>query len=276
LTLSGDPHPKNPLIFSPHCHAFGMGSIIEPKSLSPLEEEIYSWQTTVGGFGTEGQRRLKNASVLVSRCGGLGGVVAYELAAAGVGRLVLAHAGNVKPSDLNRQLLMTRDWLGKPRIESIERRLKELNPDLEIVAVPENPSEANADGLVEQADLVVDAAPLFEERYALNRAAVEQNKPMVECAVYELEAHLTTIFPGESPCLRCIYPEQSTTWTRRFPVFGAVSGSLGGMAALEAIKVLGGFGSPLKGRLLTYDMRDFTFRTLRIRRNVGCSACGHR
>ena len=253
-----------------------MGSITEPKSLSSLEEEIYSWQTTVGGFGTEGQRRLKNASVLVSRCGGLGGVVAYELAAAGVGRLVLAHAGNVKPSDLNRQLLMTRDWLGKPRIESIERRLKELNPDLDIVAVPENPSEANADRLVEQADLVVDAAPLFEERYALNRAAVEQNKPMVECAVYELEAHLTTIFPGESPCLRCLYPEQSTTWTRRFPVFGAVSGSLGGMAALEAIKVLGGFGSPLKGRLLTYDMRDFTFRTLRIRRNVDCSTCGHR
>lgn len=253
-----------------------MGSITEPKSLSPLEEEIYSWQTTVGGFGTEGQRRLKNASVLVSRCGGLGGVVAYELAAAGVGRLVLAHAGNVKPSDLNRQLLMTRDWLGKPRIESIERRLKELNPDLDIVAVPENPSEANADGLVEQADLVVDAAPLFEERYALNRAAVEQNKPMVECAVYELEAHLTTIFPGESPCLRCLYPEQSTTWTRRFPVFGAVSGSLGGMAALEAIKVLGRFGEPLKGRLLTYDLRDFTFRTLRIRRNVDCSTCGHR
>ena len=244
------------------------------KALSSLEEEIYSWQVPVTGFGKDGQAKLKNASVLVTRCGGLGGVVAYELAAAGIGRLVVAHAGNVKPSDLNRQLLMTRDWIGKPRIESIERRLRDLNPDLEIVAIPENASEANADDLVGQVDLVVDAAPLFEERYALNQAAVRHGVPMVECAVYELEAHLTTIIPGETPCLRCLYPDNSTTWTRRFPVFGAVSGSLGGMAALEAIKVLAGFGDPLKGRLLTYDLKDCSFRTLRVRRNVDCSTCG--
>ena len=246
----------------------------EARELSPLEEEIYGWQIPVTDFGLEGQKRLKGASVLVSRCGGLGGVVAYELAAAGVGRLILAHAGNVKPSDLNRQLLMTRDWIGKPRIESVRRRLLELNPDLEIVAVAENVSSENVSRLVAEADVVVDAAPLFEERYALNEAAVEQGKPMVECAVYELEAHLTTIVPGESPCLRCLYPDQSTTWTRRFPVFGAVSGSLGGLAALEAIKLIAGFGQPLTGRLLTYDLKDFSFRTLRVRRNVDCSTCG--
>ncbi len=244
------------------------------KALSSLEKEIYSWQVPVTGFGEDGQAKLKNASVLVTRCGGLGGVVAYELAAAGIGRLVVAHAGNVKPSDLNRQLLMTRDWIGKPRIESIERRLRDLNPDLEIVAIPENASDENADDLVGQVDLVVDAAPLFEERYALNQAAIRHGVPMVECAVYELEAHLTTIIPGETPCLRCLYPDNSTTWTRRFPVFGAVSGSLGGMAALEAIKILAGFGDPLKGRLLTYDLKDCSFRTLRVRRNVDCSTCG--
>ena len=244
------------------------------KSLTTLEGEIYSWQMPVTGFGLAGQEKLKNASVLVTRCGGLGGVVAYELAAAGVGRLVIAHAGNVKPSDLNRQLLMTRDWIGKPRIESIRRRLLELNPDLELVAIPENASPSNADELVGQVDLVVDAAPLFEERYALNEAAVKLSKPMVECAVYELEAHLTTIVPGATPCLRCLYPEKSTTWTRRFPVFGAVSGSLGGMAALEAIKVIAGFGQPFTGRLLSYDLKDLSFRTLRVRRNVDCSTCG--
>ena len=250
----------------------------EPRSkfLSPLEEEIYSWQMPVTGFGQSGQKRLKNRSALVTRCGGLGGVVAYELAAAGIGRLVLAHAGNVKPSDLNRQLLMTRDWIGKPRIESIKRRLLDLNPDLEIVGIPENASDENANDLVGQVDVVVDAAPLFEERYALNRAAIHHRVPMVECAVYELEAHLTTIVPGETPCLRCLYPENSTTWTRRFPVFGAVSGSLGGMAALEAIKVLAGFGEPLKDRLLTYDLKDCSFRTVRVRRNVDCSTCGSR
>ncbi len=169
---------------------------------------------------------------------------------------------------------MTRDWIGKPRIESIKRRLLDLNPDLEIVGIPENASDKNANDLVGQVDVVVDAAPLFEERYALNQAAIHHQVPMVECAVYELEAHLTTIVPGETPCLRCLYPENSTTWTRRFPVFGAVSGSLGGMAALEAIKVLAGFGEPLKGRLLTYDLKDCSFRTLRVRRNVDCSTCG--
>lgn len=244
------------------------------RDLTPLEEEIYAWQIPVGDFGREGQVKLRNASVLISRCGGLGGVVAFELAAAGIGRLVIAHAGEIKPSDLNRQLLMTRAGIGSSRLESIVRRLQELNPDVDIVPVAENVTEENADRLVHQADVVVDAAPLFEERYALNRAAVKQGKPMVESAMYELEAHLTTIVPGETPCLQCLYPEPSKTWTRRFPVFGAVSGSVGAMAAMEVIKLIAGFGQPLKGRLLAYDLRDFTFRTLRVRRNVVCSVCG--
>ena len=229
----------------------------------------------VAGFGPAGQARLKNTSVLISRCGGLGGVVAYELAAAGVGRLVIAHGGRIKPSDLNRQLLMTRAGITTSRAQSIERRLKELNPDLEVVPIEQNVSDRNALALVEQVDIVVDAAPLFEERYALNSAAVAAGRPMIECAVFELEAHLTTMVPGETPCLRCLYPEQSTTWTRRFPVFGAVSGSVGCMAAMEVIKQVAGFGRPLHGRLLAYDLRDLSFQMLRVRRNVDCSTCGN-
>ncbi|MDA1274968.1 MAG: HesA/MoeB/ThiF family protein [Verrucomicrobia bacterium] len=245
----------------------------DDSTLTEAERQRYAWQLDVSGFGELGQRKLKNSSVLISRVGGLGGVVAYELAAAGVGRLILAHEGNVKPSDLNRQLLMTHGWLGKPRIESAERRLRELNPNIEITAIPENISEENAQSLVEQADLIVDCAPLFEERYLLNRESVRQRKPMIECAVFELEVHITTIKPGETPCLRCVYPEQSATWTRRFPVFGAVSGAAGGLGAMEAIKVLGGFGTPLHGRLLVFDLRDMTTRTLRIRRNPLCPEC---
>ncbi|MEE3218967.1 MAG: ThiF family adenylyltransferase, partial [Planctomycetota bacterium] len=104
----------------------------KPIELTPEECATYEWQMWVRGFGEEGQAKLKAASVLISRIGGLGGVVAYELAAAGIGRLILAHAGNVKHSDLNRQLLMTHDWLGRPRVESARRRLLELNPRLEI------------------------------------------------------------------------------------------------------------------------------------------------
>ena len=242
-------------------------------SLTDQEREIYGWQMTVEGFGEAGQKKLKNASILISRCGGLGGVVAYELAAAGVGRLILAHGGNVKPSDLNRQLLMTRDWVGRPRMDSIERRLKELNPDLVIDAIPENIHPGNVDELVGRCDVVVDCAPLFEERYLLNEHAVLQGKPMVECAVYELDAHLTTIIPGQTPCLKCLYPEKSSSWTRRFPVFGAVSGTVGCMAALEAIKLISGFGQTMTSRLMTLDLGSMEIRTFNVRRDPQCEVC---
>jgi molybdopterin/thiamine biosynthesis adenylyltransferase len=244
--------------------------------LSDEERSIYEWQIWVDDFREEGQEVLKAATVLVSRVGGLGSVVAYQLAAAGIGRLVLAHAGNVKPSDLNRQLLMTHDWLGRPRVESAERRLKELNPRLEIVAVPENVSETNVERLVDQVDLIVDCAPLFEERFAMNRAAVSQGKPIIECAMYDLEFSLTSVIPGRTPCLACLTPERPPAWKREFPVFGAVSGSVGCLAAMEAIKILAGFGEPLAGTLLSGDLRTMTFTRRRIQRNPDCAVCGAR
>lgn len=242
-------------------------------SLTDIERQVYEWQMWVTGFGEEGQRRLKGASVLVSRVGGVGGVVALELAAAGVGKIILAHAGNLKPSDLNRQILMTHDWLGHPRVECAAQRLRALNPRLDVVAVPENVSEANVVRLVEQADLVADCAPLFEERYLMNREAVRQGKPMVECAIYELEAHITTIVPGQTPCLACLYPEPPPDWRREFPVFGAVSGVVGCLGAMEGIKLLAGLGQPLLGRLLTCDLRTMSFRTVRTARRQDCGVC---
>ncbi len=232
--------------------------------LTAEELATYQWQLDVRDFGEAGQRRLKGASVLISRVGGLGSVVAYELAAAGVGRLVLAHAGNVQPSDLNRQLLMTHDWLGKPRIESAVRRLKELNPRLEIEAVGENVTVENAERLVEMADCVVDAAPMFQERLAMNDAAERQGKPVVEAAMYELEASLTVIHPPRTRRFRELVPDVPAGWTRRFPVFGAVSGTVGCMAAMEAIKLLGGFGEPLLNRLVRIDLRSMRLQTIRL------------
>lgn len=246
-------------------------------SLEPLTDEeraTYQWQMWVPDFGEQGQQRLKAASVMISRVGGVGGAVAYQLAAAGIGQLVLAHAGCVKPSDLNRQLLMTDDWIGKPRIESMTRRLLDLNPRLKIVAVDENVSEANAERLVKQCDVVVDCAPLFPERFAMNAEAVRQRKPMVECSMYELEAHLTTIIPGQSACLKCIVPEEPPTWKRQFPVFGAVSGTVGCMAAMEVIKIVSKLGEPLVGRMLRFDLRTMAFRTLKVVRRDNCPVCG--
>ncbi|MEL6107664.1 MAG: HesA/MoeB/ThiF family protein [Planctomycetota bacterium] len=246
-----------------------------PAALTDEERAVYEWQMWVPDFGEAGQEKLKSASVMVSRVGGVGSVVAYQLAAAGVGKLVLAHAGDVKPSDLNRQLLMTHDWIGKPRIESIERRLLELNPRLDIVAVGENVSQANAGELVEQCDVVVDCAPLFPERFAMNEAAVRQRKPMVECAMYELEAHITTILPGRSGCLRCLFPESPPTWKRQFPVFGAVSGTVACMGAMETVKVIADIGQPLSNRLLKMDLREMRFHRLHYSRNPHCPVCSH-
>ncbi|MEE2935840.1 MAG: HesA/MoeB/ThiF family protein [Planctomycetota bacterium] len=241
--------------------------------LSDEERATYEWQMWVPDLGEEGQRKLKNASVMISRVGGVGSVVAYELAAAGVGKLILAHAGNVKPSDLNRQLLMTHDWLGKPRIDSIRRRLLDLNPRLKMVTVEENVSEENAADLVSQCDLIVDCAPLFPERFAMNRQSVTQNKPLVECAMYEMEAQITTIIPGQTPCLRCVFPEQPPHWKRQFPVLGAVSGTVACLAAVEAVKVITGLGKTLANRMLRIDMRNMRFRELKLQRNPTCSIC---
>lgn len=242
--------------------------------LTPEEKATYEWQMWVPDFGEAGQQKLKAASVMISRAGGVGGVVAYQLAAAGIGKLVIAHAGNVKHSDLNRQLLMTHDHLGKPRMDSIIRSLKDLNPRLEVVGAAENVNDKNVAGLVEQVDIIVDCAPLFPERFAMNSEAVRQRKPLVECAMYELEAQITTMVPGKTPCLRCLYPEAPPSWTRQFPVFGAVSGSVACIAAMEVIKLVAGIGTPLLGSLLQYDLRDMSFHTLPISRRENCECCG--
>lgn len=248
----------------------------DPKPLTPDDVATYEWQLSVPGHGVEGQTRLKNATALVSRIGGVGGAVAYYLAAAGIGRLILAHAGNVEPADLNRQLLMTHDWIGRPRVESAARRLRELNPHLIVETVAENVKESNVARLVDEADVVVSCAPRFEERLHMNRQAVVQNKPLVNCAMYELQIQVTTVLPGRSACLACLTPEPPPTWNRRFPVFGAVSGVAGSIGAMEAMKLLAGFGQPLAGVLLTSDLRDGTVRRVNLPRNPNCPVCSTR
>jgi molybdopterin/thiamine biosynthesis adenylyltransferase len=235
------------------------------RPLTDEEREIWSWQLDVEGFGEAGQERLRAATVLVSRVGGVGSAAAYELAAAGVGRLILAHGGLLQPSDLNRQLLMTHDWIGRPRVESAARRLQELNPRLEVLTIAEQITAANADDLVRMADCVVDAAPLFQERLAMNDAAERLGRPVVEAAMYELEASLTVIQPPGTLRFRDLVPEVPAGWQRRFPVFGAVSGTVGCLAAMEAIKLLAGFGEPLFNRLLRLDLRTMNSRVVSLR-----------
>ncbi len=242
--------------------------------LTDEERAIYEWQMWVPGFGEKGQERLKGATALISRVGGLGGAIAQQLAAAGIGKLILAHRGDVKPSDLHRQLLMTHDWVGKPRIESAKRRLLDLNPRLEIEAVPENIHEKNAAELVRKADIVFDCAPRFSERFAMNLECVRQRKPLIEAAVFNLEGQVTAILPGKTACLRCLYPEEPTQWKREFPIFAAVCAHAASIAAMEGIKLLSGMEPSLVGRLLYFDLQHMTFRLFQARRCPDCPVCG--
>ena len=242
--------------------------------LSDAQRDRYAWQIDIPGFGPAGQAKLCAASAMVSRCGGLGGAVCYNLAAAGIGKLVLAHGGAVEIGDLNRQILMTHDWLGKPRVECAARRLREFNPDLRIEAIGANVSAANVRELVEPVDIVFDCAPRFSERFLMNRECVRQNKPMIEAAVFGMEGLVTTIVPGRTPCLACLYPEDPPAWNRRFPVFGAVAALAASVAAMEGIKVLTGFAETLAGTLLYFDAGDMSFRRTPVARRPDCKVCG--
>ena len=232
--------------------------------LTDFERQVYEWQIWVPGFGEEGQRRLKNASVLISRCGGVGGAVALELAAAGVGRLILMHGGDLRLDDLNRQVLMKTAAIGTPRVDCAAARLREINPNVEVIAVPHHPDEALARQWAAVADVVISAAPLFEERHALHRAAAGRGIPCVEAAMFEMQGYVTVVQPPLTALYGEWVPERPEWWRRRFPVFGAVAGTIGALAAVEAIKILTGIGEPLHNRLLALDFNRGHVRTIRL------------
>ena len=119
----------------------------------------------------------------------------------------------------------------------------------------------------------IDLAPIFGERLLLNSTAVRQGKPLVDCAMFELETQLTTVLPGATPCLACLYGAGPPGWQRQFPVFGAVAGTIGCLGAMETIKVLTGLGRPLANYLLVGDLSEMTFRKVQIKRNPGCPVC---
>lgn len=249
----------------------------EAIEFSEAELARYERQIRIEGFGLDGQRRLKTASVLVSRVGGVGGTAAMNLARAGIGRLILAHAGKIVPEYLNRMQLALPADIGRPCTEVFVEKLRAINPDVELVAVAENISERNVEKLVGQADLIVDGAPLFEERYALNAEAVRQRKPLVSGAMYSTEGYVTSIFPTETACLACIYPEKPDYWTNInvFPAIGPGPVIVGSMLAMEVVKILTGLGDPLKNVLWYFDLHTAMVQRLNVNRLPACPVCGN-
>lgn len=237
----------------------------------------YSRQILLPAFGIEGQERLCRSSVLVVGLGGLGSPVAMYLAAAGVGRLLLADFDAVDLSNLQRQILHTTDRLGMAKADSARIGLGALNPDVELVAVKRSLTPETLPALVEQVDLVVDGSDNFATRFAVNAACVAAGKPLVSGAAIRLEGQIA-VFSGRrgGPCYQCLYPRDGAiddTCTAN-GVLAPVVGIVGSIQATEAIKLLAGLGESLEGRLLLLDAGVMQWRTLRLTPDPACPICG--
>jgi molybdopterin-synthase adenylyltransferase len=242
--------------------------------LTHMERERYRRQLMLRGFTTDHQRWLRNSTALVAGVGGLGGTAALYLAAAGIGRLILVHAGNLTLSNMNRQVIMKHKAIGKSRVVQAKKTIQEMNPEVEIEAIDVRIRADNVGMLVRTAQIALSARPNFDERRVLNRACIEKGIPMVEAAMNGMEGYLFNVLPPVTPCVHCVYPEDDPSWEEMgFPVMGAVSGMLGCMMALEAIKLLTGYGKPLLSEMLVFNMYDMDFRKVRIPRDEHCEIC---
>lgn len=237
------------------------------------EFERYSRQMIIRGFGKAGQLKLKAAHVIVAGLGGLGSPASMYLVAAGVGRLTIIDAQRVELSNLNRQVLHWPTDVKRSKSESAIKKLHAMNPSVKIDAKPEKITPNNVDGLLRGADVVVDGMDNYRTRYLLNKACVRARRPFVHGAVEGFVGQLTTILPGEGPCLKCIIPKEPPR-KPAFPVLGATSGVIGCLQAMETIKLLTGVGEPLVGRMLIFDGEGASFEEIEVRRDPNCPICG--
>ena len=240
-------------------------------TLTSEEEERYSRQTTIPDFGSQGQQRLREAKVLVAGLGGLGTPVSLYLAAAGVGALRLVDCDVIQLSNLNRQLLYGTKDIGQRKASQAHQQIHRLNPNVNVEIVDTKITQDNVPSLVADCDLIIDALDNYPTRYTLNGAAVSNHIPLIHGSVHALDGMATTIIPGNTPCLRCIFPESPPQTTT--PVLGATPGIIGCIQALEAIKYLTELGELLTGRLLLLDGLVLKFTELRVKRDPQCLDC---
>ena len=244
------------------------------------DEELlrYSRQILLQQIDIEGQLRLKSSRALIIGLGGLGSPVALYLAAAGVGELHLADFDTVDLTNLQRQIIHDSHSVGQSKVNSAMTRLAAINPEIKVVT---HRTALDADSLaaaVEAVDLVLDCCDNFSTREAVNAACVAAGKPLVSGAAIRLEGQLSVFDPrrADSPCYHCLYGHGSEAelTCSEAGVVGPLVGLVGSLQALEALKLLAGFGEPMVGRLLLIDALGTRFRELKVKRDPGCSVCG--
>jgi adenylyltransferase/sulfurtransferase len=239
----------------------------------------YSRQILTPGFDIDGQEKLRDASVLVVGLGGLGAPAALYLAAAGVGKLVLADGDQVELSNLQRQIAHTTTDIGRNKAQSAADTIAALNPEVIIELSPQNLTEDDLTLLLPDVDLVVDATDNYPVRYAINRACIAAAVPMVSAAAIRSEGQISVFDPVRSgPCYRCLYPDDGSLTALSCSESGVLAplvGVIGSLQAMEAIKVLTGFGDSLCGQLLMLDLRNMDIRKLELPPRVNCPDCSH-
>lgn len=249
-----------------------------PAVLSDEELLRYSRQILLQHVDIEGQMRLRDSRVLIVGMGGLGSPVALYLAAAGVGELHLADFDSVDLTNLQRQIIHDSHSVGLPKVDSAMARLTAINPEVKLVPHRTALDADSLEAVVRGVDLVLDCSDNFSTREAVNAACVAAVRPLVSGAAIRLEGQLSVFDPrrADSPCYHCLYGHGSEAelTCSEAGVIGPLVGLVGSLQALEALKLLAGFGEPLVGRLLLIDALSTRFRELKVRRDPACGVCG--
>jgi len=261
--------------------------LVEPAAELTVDEvRRYSRHLIIPDVGMTGQKRLKNAKVLVIGAGGLGSPALLYLAAAGVGTIGIAEFDEVDESNLQRQIIHGQSDIGRPKAESARDSIRETNPLVDVVVHNERLDNDNVLEIFEPYDLIVDGTDNFATRYMVNDAAYFLKKPYVWGSIYRFDGQASVFWPtleldgtsADAPCYRCLYPEPPPPGMvpscAEGGVLGVLCASIGSIQVNEAIKLLTGIGDPLVGQLMIYDALEMEYRKLRVRKDPNCALCG--
>ena len=273
-------HPKPGYNDPEEMSTQGSGDELRKAPLSNEEIRRYARQIILPEIGMEGQRRLKQASVLLIGAGGLGSPAGLYLAAAGVGRIGVVDFDVVEVSNLHRQVLHGEHSLGLRKVRSARDRMIDLNPAVQVDAYDELLRSENALRIARPYDVIIDGSDNFPTRYLSNDLCVFLGKPNIYGAVFRFEGQVTVFDARVGPCYRCFFPVPppagSVPSCVESGVLGVVPGIVGTLQATEALKILLGVGSPLVGRLLVYDALDQSFTELAVAKSPRCPVCGEK
>jgi molybdopterin/thiamine biosynthesis adenylyltransferase/rhodanese-related sulfurtransferase len=253
--------------------------LVEPVAeLTTDEIRRYSRHLIIPDVGVTGQKRLRNAKVLCVGAGGLGSPALMYLAAAGVGTLGVVDYDTVDESNLQRQVIHGQSDLGRPKVQSAADRIREINPQVNVVTHETALDRENILDIFRGYDLILDGTDNFATRYLVNDAAVLLGKPYVWGSIYRFDGQASVFWAEHGPCYRCLYPEPPPPGMvpscAEGGVLGVLCASIGSIQVTEAIKLITGTGEPLVGRLLVYDALEMSYRTINVRKDPDCVLCG--